>query len=226
MKLTLNSVLFSALLIAACNNNQEPYHVSNENYYRSKKNQLQLVDNQNLTLIDEIKQFEKHINYFKRYDPTKTIDNNYILETTKSNKINPSLTNYKKKQLNAIDYNSWNINSDDKYSKEIKNKLSEIEFQRINNEFKQSKYVDFKNRHFKSSISSGNYYDYKSSRNTSNNDIWSNTNSKHVYVEGYYRRNGTYVQPYMRTAPNNKTNDNFSAYPNINPYTGKQGKLR
>ena len=44
-----------------------------------------------------------------------------------------------------------------------------------------------------------------------------------VYVNGYYKSNGTYVAPHYRTAPNNTVYDNWSTYPNYNPYTGKQG---
>ena len=44
-----------------------------------------------------------------------------------------------------------------------------------------------------------------------------------VSVEGYYRSNGTYVQPHMRSAPNNTTADNWSTKGNVNPFTGKQG---
>lgn len=46
-----------------------------------------------------------------------------------------------------------------------------------------------------------------------------------VHVRGYYRSNGTYVQPHYRTAPNSTIMDNYSTYPNINPYTGKQGTI-
>lgn len=47
------------------------------------------------------------------------------------------------------------------------------------------------------------------------------TNFNHVKVKGYYRANGTYVQPHYRTAPNSTINDNFSTVGNTNPYTGK-----
>lgn len=47
--------------------------------------------------------------------------------------------------------------------------------------------------------------------------------SSDVYVNGYTRSNGTYVQPHYRTAPNSTTTDNFSERGNINPYTGKIG---
>ena len=49
------------------------------------------------------------------------------------------------------------------------------------------------------------------------------TNSHLVKVNGYYRNDGTYVQPYFRTAPNSTNTDNFSTKGNVNPYTGKPG---
>lgn len=51
-------------------------------------------------------------------------------------------------------------------------------------------------------------------------------NSRNTYVNGYYKSNGTYVQGYYRTMPNNTINDNYSTYPNVNPYTGKQGTIQ
>jgi len=53
--------------------------------------------------------------------------------------------------------------------------------------------------------------------------VFSQTNPQHVKVSGYYRKDGTYVQPYFRTAPNSTNRDNFSTKGNINPYTGKSG---
>lgn len=51
----------------------------------------------------------------------------------------------------------------------------------------------------------------------------SQTNPNHVKVSGYTRKDGTYVQPYFRTAPNSTNRDNFSTKGNVNPYTGKPG---
>lgn len=42
-------------------------------------------------------------------------------------------------------------------------------------------------------------------------------------VSPYIKRNGTYVAPHFRTTPDRSFNNNFSTYPNINPYTGKVG---
>lgn len=44
-----------------------------------------------------------------------------------------------------------------------------------------------------------------------------------VRVQGYTKRNGTYVKPHYRTAPNATKSDNWSTKGNINPYTGKAG---
>lgn len=43
------------------------------------------------------------------------------------------------------------------------------------------------------------------------------------YVNGYTRRDGTYVQPHYRTSPNSTTLDNYSTRGNTNPYTGERG---
>ena len=47
-----------------------------------------------------------------------------------------------------------------------------------------------------------------------------------VYVRGHYRSNGTYVQPHYRSAPDRSFRNNWSTYPNVNPYTGKIGTRR
>ncbi|OYU83011.1 MAG: hypothetical protein CFE24_13205 [Flavobacterium sp. BFFFF2] len=44
-----------------------------------------------------------------------------------------------------------------------------------------------------------------------------------VYVSGYTRSNGTYVEGHYRTAPNYTRNDNYSTVGNVNPYTGTYG---
>ena len=44
-----------------------------------------------------------------------------------------------------------------------------------------------------------------------------------VYVRGYFKSDGTYVQPHYRSAPNSTRLDNWSTKGNVNPYTGKLG---
>lgn len=46
-----------------------------------------------------------------------------------------------------------------------------------------------------------------------------------TYVMGYYRKNGTYVQPHHRSNPNSSRFDNYSTKGNYNPYTGKKGTV-
>lgn len=49
--------------------------------------------------------------------------------------------------------------------------------------------------------------------------------AKDVHVNGYYRKNGTYVAPHFRSAPDSTKLNNFSTKGNINPYTGKKGTI-
>lgn len=44
-----------------------------------------------------------------------------------------------------------------------------------------------------------------------------------VHVKGYYRKDGTYVQPHYRSNPDHNFYNNYSTKGNINPYTGKEG---
>lgn len=46
-----------------------------------------------------------------------------------------------------------------------------------------------------------------------------------VYVNGYTRQDGTYVQPHHRTTPDNSLLNNYSTQGNTNPYTGQQGTV-
>lgn len=43
------------------------------------------------------------------------------------------------------------------------------------------------------------------------------------YTHGYTRSNGTYVQGYHRTTPDNTVNNNYGTRGNVNPYTGAYG---
>ena len=55
--------------------------------------------------------------------------------------------------------------------------------------------------------------------------IFATSFSQDVHVNGYYRSNGTYVQPHYRSEPNNTNSDNFSTVGNVNPYTGQSGNI-
>ena len=46
------------------------------------------------------------------------------------------------------------------------------------------------------------------------------------YQNGYFRKNGTYVNSHFKTKKNKTKRDNYSTYPNINPYTGKKGNIK
>lgn len=43
------------------------------------------------------------------------------------------------------------------------------------------------------------------------------------FVNGYMRRDGTYVQPHMRSSPDSTPLNNWSTQGNVNPYTGAVG---
>lgn len=47
--------------------------------------------------------------------------------------------------------------------------------------------------------------------------------AKNVNVRGHVTKQGTYVAPSVRTAPNRTKIDNYSTKGNVNPMTGKEG---
>lgn len=47
-----------------------------------------------------------------------------------------------------------------------------------------------------------------------------------TYVNGYVRRDGTYVEPHYRSDANSNKYDNYSSQGNSNPYTGQRGYER
>ena len=47
--------------------------------------------------------------------------------------------------------------------------------------------------------------------------------SAQVHVKGYTTKNGTYVAPHYRSAPDGNPYNNYSTRGNINPYTGQPG---
>ncbi|MBB3193141.1 hypothetical protein [Roseateles terrae] len=46
-----------------------------------------------------------------------------------------------------------------------------------------------------------------------------------VAVRGYVKKDGTYVAPHMRSAPDANFQNNWSTTGNVNPYTGEPGKV-
>ncbi len=56
-------------------------------------------------------------------------------------------------------------------------------------------------------------------------NLFSSTVSASVYVNGYTRKDGTYVQGHYRSSPNHTRMDNYSTKGNFNPYTGKAGTV-
>lgn len=54
-----------------------------------------------------------------------------------------------------------------------------------------------------------NYDNYSNSYNYNNTYVNPNANRRQIEVKGYYKSNGTYVEPYIRTIPNNTKTDNL-----------------
>lgn len=52
----------------------------------------------------------------------------------------------------------------------------------------------------------------------------SSNNGATVNVSGYFRKDGTYVDPHKRTSPDGRVDNNWSTDGNVNPYTGKVGR--
>lgn len=44
-------------------------------------------------------------------------------------------------------------------------------------------------------------------------------------VDGYMRKDGTYVEPYHRSAPDGNRANNYGSQGNVNPYSGQQGTI-
>ncbi|MDP7038536.1 MAG: hypothetical protein QGI45_05215 [Myxococcota bacterium] len=56
--------------------------------------------------------------------------------------------------------------------------------------------------------------------------LFSGSAKADTYVRGYFRSNGTYVQPHYRSDRDGNFYNNWTTYPNVNPYTGKRGTRR
>jgi hypothetical protein len=54
--------------------------------------------------------------------------------------------------------------------------------------------------------------------------VTANAQSYH-YVRPYYRHDGTFASGHYQTNPDRNIYNNWSTYPNINPFTGRQGTI-
>ncbi len=53
--------------------------------------------------------------------------------------------------------------------------------------------------------------------------IFVSTSFAQTWVNGYTRKDGTYVEGYSRSEPNDTVQDNYSYKGNSNPFTGETG---
>ena len=74
---------------------------------------------------------------------------------------------------------------------------------------------------FASESFAGSKGGYRSSSGSKSTYVKSGSKSTHV--KGYYKKDGTYVQPHYKTKPNTTKFDNYGTKGNTNPYTGKEG---
>jgi len=49
--------------------------------------------------------------------------------------------------------------------------------------------------------------------------------SAQTYVKPHIRKDGTFVEGHVRSAPNNTRADNYGSQGNSNPWTGQQGRI-
>ena len=55
--------------------------------------------------------------------------------------------------------------------------------------------------------------------------VGTSTYAASTQVDGYMRKDGTYVAPHFRTTPDNSRANNYSSQGNFNPYNGQQGTV-
>jgi hypothetical protein len=55
-------------------------------------------------------------------------------------------------------------------------------------------------------------------------DLYANESTGYS-ISGYWRKDGTYVKPHIRTFPDQTNSNNYSTEGNINPKTGKEGTI-
>lgn len=215
-----------------------------------KKNILN-YENELEELAKYISKLERDILSIKMYK-SDIANVNSVLKSIDSTakKYNSSLTlikgisELKGLKLEKEIYEQQELERQNLYAEMERQRQKEIELENQQN----STYSDYSNSNYNSRNSSNSYvsdnYKYENIKNydiptsyyttpnisvpsSSINSFYStNTNPNHVQVDGYYKSNGTYVEPYTRTAPNTTIRDNFSTSPNLNPYTGKIGTIK
>jgi hypothetical protein len=120
--------------------------------------------------------------------------------------------------LQELEYYNEKLNRDlerDEQYWKLQNELNQLKreseiFDEMKEESRRqeiSRSID--NMYFEMQKSSNDYGSY-GTPDYSTSD-YSGGGSGDVYVRGYYRKNGTYVQPHYRTAPNSTTSDNYGS---------------
>ena len=66
---------------------------------------------------------------------------------------------------------------------------------------------------------------YHNSNPSSNHYGEASVNTENHYTHSYARKDGTYVNGYHSTNPNDTMKDNYSSEGNVNPYSGQEGNI-
>ena len=223
--------------------------VPDYNRYISNLKELKLkIDNQKKIILNFENDLDELDKYICKLERGILSIKMYKSEISNINSVLKSIDSTTKKynlSLSLIQYlastKGLKLEKQIQEKKEIErlNYIAEME-KKIELENQQSKtYSEYQSNNYVSDYSrydnTKNYdlpYSYYStpsvpiSANYTNSFYSTNTNPNHVQVDGYYKSNGTYVEPHTRTAPNSTIRDNFSTSPNLNPYTGKIGTVK
>lgn len=223
--------------------------VPDYNRYISNLKELKLkIDNQKKIILNFENDLDELDRYICKLERGILSIKMYKSEISNINSVLKSIDSTTKKynlSLSLIQYlastKGLKLEKQIQEEKEIErlNYIAEME-RKIELENQQSKtYSEYQSNNYVSDYSRYEYtknydlpYSYYStpsvpaSSNYTNSFYSTNTNPNHVQVDGYYKSNGTYVEPHTRTAPNSTIRDNFSTSPNLNPYTGKIGTVK
>ncbi len=72
----------------------------------------------------------------------------------------------------------------------------------------------------------GGYAWYNKTPKPARDPVYYNPQPQAVWVNGYYRQNGTFVHGHYRTVADHTDANNWGTSPNVNPYTGQKGSRR
>ncbi|WP_378103532.1 hypothetical protein [Chryseobacterium sp. sg2396] len=182
-----------------------------------KQDYVSTPDNEYIDTLTLGKEIEQE---FKENPPQKFVET----EISYPNELDEPIKNIKEATEHANNYSKAQIEKGEEAMRQVNES-----HRKMNEEYERSKML----QSIPSSQEINEYsplpsYDREETKalryvNSIKEKSSNNNSSDDVRVRSYIKSNGTYVEPHMRTAPNQTTYDNYSTSPNINPYTGKVG---